>query len=91
MGYGGRWKELLTRDTKLPGRPVVEIGGDDRVLIENHRGVCAYSRDLIRVRLSFGEAVVRGRELCLVRMTPQQLLIRGRLDGVELCRKGEGL
>lgn len=71
----------------LPGLPLVELAGQNRVLIENHRGVCAYGREQISVRVSYGEVNVRGCGLELAKMSREQLVITGRIDAVALIRR----
>lgn len=95
MGSGrGRdfWDRLAAEseltDTPLPGLPIVEIAGDRRVLIENHCGVSAYSREQILIKVKFGQILVCGCNLELTQMTREQLVIRGRIDGVTLRRRG---
>lgn len=70
----------------LPGVPLVELAGENRVLIENHGGVTEYGRENIRVRVSYGQVCICGRELELAHMTRQQLVICGCIDGVRLIR-----
>ena len=73
-------------DAPLPGLPLVEISGQNRVLIENHLGVTQYGRESISVRVKFGQIRVSGCDLELARMTKEQLVITGRIDGVSLYR-----
>ena len=70
----------------VPGQPLVEIFGDHRVLIENHKGVVGYGDTEICVKVKFGVLKICGRELTLCRMTKEQLVISGTIDGVCLCR-----
>jgi len=71
----------------LPGQSIVEIAGDGRVLVENHRGVSCYSSEQIGVKVSFGWVLISGCGLELVCMTKEQLVIRGRIDSVALQRR----
>lgn len=93
MGRGHYiWERLadeadLTAES-LPGQPIVEIAGDRRVLIENHFGVKEYSRERITVKVKYGYVSICGCHLELMRMTREQLVICGRIDGVTLQRKG---
>lgn len=87
------WMQRLAEEMEMsgevaPGRPLVEICGERRVLIENHRGVLSYGSEQISVSVSYGEVVVRGCGLELARMTREQLVICGRVDGVSLVRRG---
>lgn len=73
-------------DAPLPGLPLVEIYGQDRVLIENHLGVTQYGREAICIKVKFGQICISGCDLELARMTKGQLVITGRIDGVSLYR-----
>lgn len=72
----------------LPGVPVVEVAGENRVLIERHAGVTEYSRERICVKVRYGLVCVCGCGLELTRMTREQLVISGRIDCVRLQRRG---
>ena len=72
----------------FPGQPIVEIAGDQQVLIENHAGVTAYSRESIQVKVKFGCICICGCGLEMIRMTKDQLVIRGKIEGVTLQRRG---
>ena len=85
------WPDRLARQADLPGEslpqiPIVELAGDSRVLIEQHKGLCSYGKNAIRVRVRFGEICVSGSNLSLARMTGEQLVISGRIDAVTICR-----
>ena len=73
-------------DEPIPGHPLVEIIDHSRVLIENHKGVSEYGKDMIRVKVKFGSVCVCGGDLELLRMTKGQLVIRGNIDRVQICR-----
>ena len=72
----------------IPGQPLIEVAGERRVLIENHRGVVQYGESEICLRVSYGFVKVLGCGLRLLRMTRQQVIICGKIDGIELCRGG---
>ena len=73
-------------DAPMPGQPLVEIYGQDRVLIENHQGVTQYGKEVICIKVKFGQVCISGCQLELARMTKGQLVITGRIDGVGLFR-----
>lgn len=81
------WDRLELPGEALPGQPLVEIAGDGRVLIENHRGVREYSRERIGVKVKFGLVQICGSCLELRCMTREQLVISGRIDMVQLKRR----
>ncbi len=72
----------------LPMQPLVELAGDRRVLIENHRGVVQYSREKICVKVRYGTVAVCGCGLELSRMTREQLVISGRINEIQVIRRG---
>ena len=92
MGRKNRILELLADSTELetepmPAQPIIEIAGEQRMLVENHRGVSAYSSERILINVEFGTVCVCGCGLRLLRMTREQLVIRGRIDTVSLQRR----
>lgn len=92
MGRGNFFLERFSEDVDLamepmPGQPIVEIAGEKRVLIENHQGVKAYGRDQIIVKVKYGCVCVCGCGLELLRMTREQLVIRGKIDCIKLQRR----
>ncbi len=93
MQYGKGLQRLSetinrTNDT-LPGVPIVELAGDRRVLIENHRGVVAYGTEQICVKMKFGLLCICGQKMELAKMTKDQLVITGTVESVTIRRRGE--
>lgn len=92
MRRGERLWQRLTEDADLteeimPGQSIVEIAGENRVLIEGHMGVKGYSHETIVVKVKFGYIHVCGACLELCRMSAEQLIIRGRIDQITLHRR----
>ena len=81
-----RQLEDLTGES-LPARSVIEIAGDNRVLIEHHGGVREYSREQIGVTVKFGTVQISGCGLELSRMTREQLVISGQIHAITLQRR----
>lgn len=89
-----KYLHRLTSATNLPaesfpGRPVVEIFGDCRVLIERHRGVMAYDCNMIRVKVHGGQICISGCNLVIAQMTKFQLVIFGEIQSVSLMKGRE--
>ncbi|MDO5399871.1 MAG: YabP/YqfC family sporulation protein [Eubacteriales bacterium] len=90
MGKGGYFLRRLTDEADLsvlPGHPIVELAGDRRVLIENHRGVKEYGCTRITVGMCYGQVSILGEGLQILRMTAEQLVICGKISGVSLQRR----
>jgi len=80
-------RRLISRTGKtniLSKVPLVELAGQNRVLIENHLGVLAYSLEEIQVKVCYGSVRVIGSELRLMEMNKEQLVISGRIDALQL-------
>lgn len=71
----------------LPMQPIVEIAGDTRVLVENHRGVYEYTPERVGVHVRFGRLQVCGCNLHLTHMSKVRLIICGRIQGVTILRR----
>ena len=92
MEKKGRKEGLLERTAEvfdLPGDvvaglPRVELLGDRQLRMENHKGILAYGDR--EIHISGGSYVVKvtGEGLELRAMTGMELLITGRIAGIEL-------
>ena len=74
----------------LPSQTILEIYGENRILIENHQGVTEYSDQQIGVRVHYGSVCVSGSGLHLCRITGCQLVIAGRIEQVKLFSGNTG-
>lgn len=79
-----RMKETVGSDENLPWQPLVEICGQNRLLIEHHKGVVEYSREQIGVAVKFGQIIVAGEQLRLCQISAGQLVITGSIRCVTL-------
>ena len=90
MGKHDLWDRLDLPGESLPGQVLVEITGENRVLIEHHCGVREYSRERIGVKVKYGMLQVCGSCLELRCMTREQLVISGKIDCIVLKRRNSG-
>ena len=93
MQYGKRLHRLsgaiYSANDGLPGVPVVELAGDRRVLIENHKGVVEYGTSRISVKVKYGLLCICGQKMELAKMTSEQLVITGIIESVTIQRRGQ--
>lgn len=88
-------KRLLERVTAaadlavepIPGLPVLELAGENRVLIEHHQGVTGYSDVMICVKVQYGCLEINGCKLSLAYMSKEKLIITGRIDEIKLLHR----
>ena len=70
----------------IPGKPVVELLGDCRVLVENHRSIVEYTLDRVCIQVCYGSIIITGCNLQLRHMTGRKILIVGLIHGIEVIR-----
>ena len=73
----------------LTKKPLIEIAGYNRVLVENHLGIAMYSSTEIQIKVSYGIVCVAGSELCLMNISREYLVIAGCIEGIKICRRRE--
>lgn len=80
------WKERLPGldDGGLRPRTLAELYGNDRLLVEQHRGILSYGTETIRIGATYGLLTVQGQDLRLCCMSRSQLVIRGRILSVSV-------
>ena len=68
----------------VAGVPKITVTGTSRVLVENHRGLLAYSDTEVAVDCKSARIRVRGDGLLLRAMDREMLLVTGTITGVDL-------
>ena len=71
----------------LTGLPTVELSGNYAVMIEQHRGVCAYSDCAVSVRTNLGLVIIEGCGLTIHVMNQDRILVYGTICCVRLEEK----
>ena len=66
--------------------PLVEVAGHNRVLIENHQGVIAYSAEEIQIKVCYGKISLTGCKLSFAQINREQLVVIGEIRGIMLYR-----
>ncbi len=82
-----KWTEKwIPNIDSVPLQPLLELCGEHRILIENHRGVMVYESECIQVRVAFGSLSIEGQNLRICRMQNHQLVIQGMIGAVRVLR-----
>lgn len=71
----------------LPGIPLLELAGENRVIVEHHRGIIEYSCEKIGLLVAFGCVHICGCGLQILKMSRESLVITGRIDSIVLHRR----
>jgi sporulation protein YqfC len=95
-GSGGRMKSLWGRHLRkvaakmldLPAdvtmeMPRITMIGQIHLYIENHRGVLQFTNKELRLLLTKGQLIVRGERLVIRAILPEEVLIEGKISGVQ--------
>ena len=69
--------------------PRVSVCGDREIYIENHKGLAEYGDTAIRVKMKDGEIRVFGRDLKIIVMKYNNIVINGEFKAVEYEKSGE--
>ena len=57
--------------------------GFNQLLIENHKGILEYQDIYIRIKTNIGTVSISGRDLALNEMRTDEIMIRGKIEGIE--------
>ena len=68
------------------GSEMVEITGNQQVLLSGNKGIRSYSEKEIAVEMRSLTVVIRGSGLSIVSMSGQELLIRGCISEIHYLR-----
>ena len=63
--------------------PKITILGFEKMLIENYKAILEYQEFYIRISTHIGILNINGYELNLNEMTTDDLLITGKIDGID--------
>ena len=69
---------------------LIEIAGQKRIIMENHRGISYYGDDRILIRTEYGFTEITGNGLLLRCITRERLCITGVIDAVKLIGRSDG-
>ncbi|MCS7463467.1 sporulation protein YqfC [Paenibacillus doosanensis] len=83
-----KFNQLTAKLLDLPQDVVLDLPrmtliGNMQLYIENHRGVLHFSGELMKLALSKGSLEVRGRELVIRAILPEEVFIEGVIEDVK--------
>lgn len=86
------WRALDLSEKASLDLPCIEICADNRLSVENYKGVLELNGDLIRLYTGLGILRIEGRDMSVRNADMQSILIDGRITLVEYedgrCKNG---
>ena len=87
MSIFKRAKKSITSAFELPADvmlhlPLIHLTGGSVLWVENHRGILEYAPTLVRISTGAGPLTVRGRQMVIASIGPEDILVRGEIAGV---------
>jgi sporulation protein YqfC len=84
---GKRWRRELADFLELPREiilnlPRLTIVGMIQCLLENHRGVIAYTNEMIRIAVAEGEIIIRGDNLVIRTLAGEEIAVEGKISSL---------
>jgi len=71
----------IPRDLMMDS-PKLVLTGDVQLSIENHRGILAYTAEVVRVSTTIGELEVTGLDLTLKNILPDEIMVEGKIKSI---------
>jgi len=85
------WRKRLADFLDLPrdvvlDLPRISVIGDLQLQLQNHRGLVEYLPERVVIAMRDGRLIVRGEELVIAGVNPEELIVTGRIHAVEFRR-----
>ncbi|MBS4209069.1 sporulation protein YqfC [Bacillus sp. FJAT-50079] len=82
-----RLRKWMTNKMELPADvmmdlPRVTMVGQLHIYIENHRGLLVFTDSELRLLLTQGQLLVRGRSFVIKTILPEELLLEGKIEEI---------
>lgn len=82
-----RLKRQMSEFLELPGEiildlPKVVLVGGLQLIVENHRGILKFSSDAIHINISEGELIIKGTDLRLRSVLPEEIWVEGQIKSI---------
>ena len=85
---GEGFKDILVDFFELPKDLILDLPrlvliGNYQLILENHRGIIEYGEQKLRIAVSNGEVIVRGKNLQIRSLLNEELSVEGAIEAVE--------
>lgn len=85
--WGQKMRKWLSQHMELPQDVIMDLPritmiGQIHIYIENHRGLLSFSDEEIRLLLKQGQMIVKGKNLVIKTILPEEILLEGKIEKV---------
>ncbi len=82
------FKEYFSDFFELPDEvildaPLIMIVGRRKMYFENHKGIAVYQDDLIKIRIKSGYFMIKGKNLEIEEIAPENILVSGEIKSLD--------
>ena len=82
--FGKKVEALLEIPRELTSNvPKITITAFDEIIIENFKGILEYENFFVRISTHIGNVNINGFNLRLTQMNDEDILIQGRIEGID--------
>lgn len=83
----GKLKRQISDLLDLPGDvmmdfPRIIMLGSAQMVVENHKGITKYNSEVISISISGGEIVIKGSDLKLRNVLPEEICVEGSIKSL---------
>ncbi|MEJ6952016.1 YabP/YqfC family sporulation protein [Natronospora cellulosivora (SeqCode)] len=71
--------------------PLMMLIGEERLELENHKGVSQFHREEIKVKVKKGYMLIKGNKLSIDEINSESISITGIISSISYEKKGESL
>lgn len=66
--------------------PAIKIVSNNKIIIENHKGIIEYSKTNVRINSKIGIVVLKGNDFVIKYITQDEIVLEGEIETVEFIK-----
>jgi sporulation protein YqfC len=66
--------------------PVIKIVSNNKIIIENHKGIIEYSKTTVRINSKIGIVALKGEDFVIKYITQDEIILEGEIEVIEFIK-----
>ncbi|CCC58152.1 sporulation protein YqfC [Caloramator australicus] len=66
--------------------PVIKIVSNNKIIIENHKGIIEYSKTTVRINSRIGIVALKGEDFVIKYITQDEIILEGEIEVIEFIK-----